>query len=142
MAGARDLKIYVQHGSAPYIFSAALTPANAAAALAGIRALRDDPSIMERLRRNTAILQEGVEARGLDSGECASPVVPVILGEEFRAYVWARKMLADGVFVSAVVYPAVARGMARLRLCATAAHEPEDFDVLFESIDRRLEEEG
>ncbi|MFO7893473.1 MAG: aminotransferase class I/II-fold pyridoxal phosphate-dependent enzyme [Longimicrobiales bacterium] len=138
VAGARDLKIYVQHGSAPYIFSAALTPANAAAALAGIRTLRDDPSIMERLRRNTAILQEGVRERGLDSGECESPVVPVILGDEFRAYRWARGMLTDGVFVSAVVFPAVARGMARLRLCATAAHEPEQFDRLFEAIDGML----
>lgn len=141
VAGGRDLKIYVQHGSAPYIFSAALTPANAAAALAGIRALRDDSSIMERLRRNTGILQAGVEARGLDSGHCDSPVVPVILGDEFRAYHWARGMLGDGVFVSAVVYPAVARGMARLRLCATAAHEPEQFDRLFEAIDRRVAEE-
>ena len=141
VAGRRDLKIYVQHGSAPYIFSAALTPANAAAALAGIRTLRSDPSIMDRLRRNTRILQDGVRERGLDSGESESPVVPVILGDEFRAYSWARRMLADGVFVSAVVYPAVARGMARLRLCATAAHEPEDFDALFEAIDRRVEEE-
>ena len=141
VAGRKDLKIYVQHGSAPYIFSAALTPANAAAALAGIRTLRDDPSIMERLRRNTKILQEGVEARGLDSGHCDSPVVPVILGDEFRAYHWARGMLADGVFVSAVVFPAVARGMARLRLCATAGHEPEQFDRLFEAIDRRVEAE-
>lgn len=142
VAGARDLKIYVQHGSAPYIFSAALTSANAAAALAGVRTLRDDPTIMERLRRNTRILQDGISRRGLDSGHSESPVVPVILGDEFRAYQWARAMLADGVFVSAVVYPAVARGMARLRLCATAAHEPEDFAVLFEAIDRRLEAEA
>ena len=141
VAGARDLKIFVQHGSAPYIFSAALTPANAAAALAGIRTLRDDPGIMERLRRNTRILQDGIRERGLDSGHSESPVVPVILGDEFRAYRWARGMLDDGVFVSAVVYPAVARGMARLRLCATAAHEPEQFDALFESIDRRMGEE-
>ncbi|MGK7311805.1 MAG: aminotransferase class I/II-fold pyridoxal phosphate-dependent enzyme [Candidatus Longimicrobiales bacterium M2_2A_002] len=141
VAGARDLKIYVQHGSAPYIFSAALTPANAAAALAGIRTLRDDPSIMERLRRNTKILQDGIRDRGLDSGASESPVVPVILGDEFRAYRWARGMLELGVFVSAVVYPAVARGMARLRLCATAAHEPEQFDRLFEAIDAMISEE-
>lgn len=141
VAGSKELKVYVQHGSAPYIFSAALTPANAAAALAGIRTLRDDPSIMERLRRNTRILQDGIRERGLDSGECESPVVPVILGDEFRAYRWARGMLGEGVFVSAVVFPAVARGMARLRLCATAAHEPSDFDELFAAIDRRLEEE-
>lgn len=142
VAGGKDLKIYIQHGSAPYIFSAALAPANAAAALAAIRTLRSDPSLMERLRHNTAILQEGVRARGLDSGASDSPVVPVILGDEFRAYSWARDMLGDGIFVSAVVYPAVSRGMARLRLCATAAHERGQFQRLFEALDRRLEAEA
>jgi 8-amino-7-oxononanoate synthase len=142
VAGSAPLKIYVQHGSAPYIFSAALTPANAAAALAGIRALRDDPSIMERLRVNAERLREGVESRHLDAGASTSPVVPLILGDEWRAYRWARAMLDDGVFVSAVVFPAVGRGMARLRLCATAAHEPEHFDRLFQAIDNRMAEEG
>lgn len=138
VAGSRPLKIYVQHGSAPYIFSAALTPANAAAALAGIRTLRSDPSLMERLRANTERLQKGVEERGLDTGASTSPVVPLILGDEWRAYTWARAMLEDGVFVSAVVFPAVARGMARLRLCATSAHEERHFERLFQAIDNRL----
>ena len=142
VAGARALRIYVQHGSAPYIFSAALTPANAAAALAALRILRDDAGIMERLRANTARLQHGVRARGLDTGASDSPVVPLILGDEWRAYRWARRMLARGVFVSAVVYPAVAPGMARLRLCATAAHRPEHFDRLFAAIDDCIDEIG
>ena len=142
VAGSRPLKIYVQHGSAPYIFSAALTPANTAAALAGIRTLRDDPSLMERLRENTRRLKEGLRQRGLDAGHSTSPVIPLLLGEEWRAYTWARGMLEDGVFVSAVVYPAVARGMARLRLCATAAHRPEHFDRLFEAIDARIAAEA
>lgn len=141
VAGSKPLKIYAQHGSAPYIFSAALTPANAAAALAGIRTLRADPSLMDRLRVNTERLQRGVEERGLDTGACESPVVPLLLGDEWRAYTWARGMLEDGVFVSAVVFPAVARGMARLRLCATSAHEEHHFDRLFDAIDRRLAEE-
>jgi 8-amino-7-oxononanoate synthase len=141
VAGSKALKIYVQHGSAPYIFSAALTPANAAAALAGIRVLREDRSIMERLATNARVLREGVAARGLDTGPSASPVVPLILGDEWRAYGWARAMLDDGVFVSAVVFPAVARGMARLRLCATAAHTPAHFERLFHALDRRIAEE-
>jgi 8-amino-7-oxononanoate synthase len=141
VAGSAPLKIYVQHGSAPYMFSAALTPANAAAALAGIRALRSDPALMERLRLNTERLQRGVDERGLGTGASSSPVVPLILGDEWRAYTWARGMLEDGVFVSAVVFPAVTRGMARLRLCATSAHEERHFDRLFEAIDRRLAEE-
>jgi 8-amino-7-oxononanoate synthase len=142
VAGSRPLKIYIQHGSAPYMFSAALTPANAAAALAGLRILRDDPSIMDRLRNNARILRDGVLARGLDAGGSTSPVIPLILGDEWRAYHWARRMLEQGVMTSAVVFPAVAPGMARLRLCATAAHAPEHFDRLFAAIDDQLLAEG
>ncbi len=142
VAGARPLKIYIQHGSAPYIFSAAITPANAAAALAGLRILRNDPAIMDRLRENTRLLRDGVVARGLDTGASSSPVVPLILGDEWRAYLWARQMLEQAVMVSAVVYPAVAPGVARLRLCATAAHEPAHFDRLFAAIDDQLLMEG
>jgi 8-amino-7-oxononanoate synthase len=141
VAGSMGLKIYVQHGSAPYMFSAALTPANAAAALAGLRILRSDPHLMQQLRDNTRRLRDGVLQRGLDAGASTSPVVPLILGDEWRAYHWARAILEDGIFVSAVVFPAVARGMARLRLCATAAHQPHHFERFFEVMDRRLAEE-
>lgn len=142
IAGSRGLKIYVQHGSAPYIFSAALSPANTAAAREAIRLLREDGALMERVHRNAQRLRAGVEARGLDTGACDSPVVPLLLGDEWRAYRWARRMLDDGIFVSAVVYPAVSPGMARLRLCATAAHRAEHFERLFAAIDRCLEEVG
>jgi 8-amino-7-oxononanoate synthase len=142
VAGASPLKIFIQHGSAPYIFSAALTPANAAAALAALRILRGEPGLMDRVRVNAQRLRDGLHARDLDAGSSCSPVVPLILGDEWRAYHWARGILEAGVFVSAVVYPAVAPGMARLRLCATAAHEPDHFDRLFAAIDERVGAEG
>lgn len=134
VAGARGLKIYIQHGSAPYIFSAAMTPANAAAALEALRIVRDEPEHMQRLRRNAALLKQGLARLGLDGGASSTPIVPLLLGDEWRAYHWARALLERGVFVSAVVYPAVSPGQARLRLCATAAHRPEHFDALFDGL--------
>lgn len=131
VAGSRGLKIYIQHGSAPYMFSAAMTPANAAASLEALRIVQEEPHHMERLRRNTAILKDGLTGLGFDTGASTTPVVPLLLGDEFRAYRVAREMLERGIFVSAVVFPAVSPGQARLRLCATAAHEPEHFDRLF-----------
>jgi 8-amino-7-oxononanoate synthase len=141
VAGARGLKIYIQHGSAPYMFSAAMTPANAAASLESIRILRDEPERVERLRRNREILRNGLSRLGLDGGASTTPVVPLILGDEWRAYRWARWLLERGIFVSAVVYPAVSPGQARLRLCATAEHKPEHFEKLFEALEecRELE---
>lgn len=141
VAGSRGLKIYLQHGSNPYIFSAAMTPANAAACLEALRVLQEEPQHMENLRRNTRMLDEGLTKLGLNTGKADSPVIPVILGEEWRAYHWARMLLEAGIFVSAVVYPAVSPGHARLRLCATATHQPEHFDRLFAGLRECLESE-
>jgi 8-amino-7-oxononanoate synthase len=131
VAGSRGLKIYIQHGSAPYMFSAAMTPANTAASLEALRIVQEEPQHMERLRRNTAMLKDGLTELGFDTGASSTPVVPLLLGDEFRAYRVAKEMLERGIFVSAVVFPAVSPGQARLRLCATAAHELEHFERLF-----------
>jgi 8-amino-7-oxononanoate synthase len=142
VAGAKPLKIYIQHGSAPYIFSAAMTPPNAAAVLETLHVLRDEPEHLLRLHRNEVLLRDGLRARGFEVGASTTPVVPLFLGDEWRAYRWARWMLDMGVFVSAVVYPAVSPGQARLRLCATSAHEPEHFARLFDALEecRRREQ--
>jgi 8-amino-7-oxononanoate synthase len=134
VAGSLGLKIYIQHGSAPYMFSAAMTPANAAASLEALRMVQEDPSHMARVRENTARLRNGLDELGLTTTRAATPVVPLLLGDEWKAYRWARRLLDLGVFVSAVVYPAVSPGQARLRLCATAAHRPEHFERLFEGL--------
>ncbi|MBX6365157.1 MAG: pyridoxal phosphate-dependent aminotransferase family protein [Gemmatimonadetes bacterium] len=141
LAGSLPLKIYIQHGSAPYIFSAAITPANAAAALEALHIILDEPEHLVRLRENTRVLREGLCRLGLPTGASTTPVVPVLLGDEWRARRWARRLLARGVFVSAVTYPAVSPGLARLRLCATAAHRPEHFQRLFDALEECLDSE-
>ncbi|HWV56831.1 MAG TPA: pyridoxal phosphate-dependent aminotransferase family protein [Longimicrobiales bacterium] len=141
IAGSRALKIYVQHGSAPYIFSGAMSPANAAASLEALRIIQEEPEHVERLRWNTARLKEGLARLGFDTGASTTPILPVFLQDEWRAYHWARRCLDDGLFVSAVTFPAVSPGQARLRLCATAAHKPEHFDRLFASLAACQEEE-
>ena len=142
IAGSRALKVYIQHGSAPYMFSAALTPANAAAVLEALRIVKDEPQRVARLRENTRILKDGLTRLGFPTGASTSPVVPLILGDEWRAYRYARRMLDDGIFVSAVVYPAVSPGQARLRLCAMATHRPDQFGRLFAALETRLAEEA
>jgi 8-amino-7-oxononanoate synthase len=135
VAGSRGLKIYIQHGSAPYMFSAAMTPGNAAASLEALRIVQQEPQHMQRLRENTRTMQDGLTGLGFDMGASTSPVLPLILGDEWRAYRVARQMLEQGIFVSAVVFPAVSPGQARLRLCATAAHRPEHFQRLFDALE-------
>ena len=136
IAGRRDMILYLQHTAAPFWFSAALSPACAGAALAALRVAGSEPDRMETLRRNTRTLRDGLRARGWDTGPSASAIVPVIVGDEIAAWRLARQLFDEGVLASAVVHPAVPRGGARLRLCATAAQSGSDLEEALEAFGR------
>jgi 7-keto-8-aminopelargonate synthetase-like enzyme len=93
-------------------------------ALEALRIVQDEPEHMERLRRNTRIMKDGLTELGFSTGASTTPVLPLLLGDEFRAYRVARAMLERGIFVSAVVYPAVSPGQARLDALSSAPPPP------------------
>ncbi|MBU2666223.1 pyridoxal phosphate-dependent aminotransferase family protein [Actinoplanes bogorensis] len=134
VAGSRGLIMYLQHGTAPYMFSSALTPANTAAIREAIRVVVEEPEHRERMDVNTARLRAIVAGAGLDHGPTATPIVPVILGDTLRTYAWARRLLDFGIYTSAVPAPAVPEGQSRLRLCATAGHTADDLDRLEQAL--------
>lgn len=123
LVASRQLILYLQHGSAPFMFSAALCPAAAGAALASLDVIEREPERLRRLWENVAYLHDSLRALGYDIGSSASPVIPVIAGTDESAYRLARHMFDHGFLASAVVFPAVPPGSARLRLCATAAQD-------------------
>ena len=136
LAGRRDVIVYLQHAAAPFWFSAALAPAAAGAALEALRVVRREPERLDALRRNAGALRAGLRARGYDTGDSASAIVPLLVGEEVAAWELARRLFDAGVLASAVVHPAVPRGAARLRLCATAAQSAADLDEALEAFAR------
>jgi 7-keto-8-aminopelargonate synthetase-like enzyme len=117
------LIIYLQHGAAPFMFSAALCPAATAAAREAIHVLQREPERLVRLRRNTDLLRHHLAALGYGIGASNSPIVPIIVGADEAAYRLARDLFGLGIIASAIVKPAVPPGSARLRLCATAAQD-------------------
>lgn len=128
LAGSRELVIYLQHVTAPFWFSAALCPAAVGAALEALRVLQREPARLGRLRRNAALLRDGLRRHGYDTGASAGPIIPVIVGTNDAAWRLARRLFDRGVIAPAVVYPAVPLGTARLRLCATAAQSQVHLD--------------
>ena len=88
------------------------------------------------LRRNADTLRAGLRARGYDTGHSESAIVPVLIGESVAAWQLARGLFDEGVLASAVVYPAVKQGAARLRLCATAVQSASDLDEALGAFDR------
>jgi 8-amino-7-oxononanoate synthase len=128
VAGSKASIVYLQHGASTFMFSAALCPPATAAARAALQVLRAEPGRRERLRRNSLKLKLGLDHMGFDTGRSETAIIPVMVGGDQDAYRLARRLFGLGVVALAVVPPAVPSGTARLRLCATAAHQDTDLD--------------
>jgi 8-amino-7-oxononanoate synthase len=128
IAGRQDMILYLQHGAAPFMFSAALSPSSVATAREALQVLKSEPLRLSRLHDNALYLRQSLRNLGFDTGTSSSPVIPVILGTETAACAFARELFGLGILAVPVIYPAVPRGMARLRLCATAAQDKAFID--------------
>jgi 8-amino-7-oxononanoate synthase len=126
VAGSRELITYLKHTARAFVFSAALPPAQTAAAQASFEVIEDEGERVETLRRNVDLFLSGLQERGFDTLNSETPIVPVICGSDERAYHMARLCQEEDVFVLPVVSPAVPPGLARLRANVTAAHSEAD----------------
>ncbi len=128
IAGKKDLITYLRHASRAYIFSAALPPAQAAAAKEAFKVILDEPWRIEKLNANTQQFIGGLKARGFDTMLTETAIVPVLCGEDDIAFAMTRYAQRHDVFVLPVVSPAVPVGLARLRATVLAAHEPHEIE--------------
>lgn len=126
VAGKKDVVEFLRHTSRAYIFSAALPPAQAAAANEAFKVILDEPWRVEKLNANSRQFINGLKSLGFDTLYTQTAIVPVICGTDEVAFAMTREAQHKDVFVLPVVSPAVAPGLARLRATVTAAHEPED----------------
>lgn len=128
VAGNQDLISYLRHASRAYIFSAALPPAQAAAANEAFKIILDEPWRIDKLAKNSDQFINGLKSRGFDTLLTETAIVPVLCGEDEVAFAMTRDAQKKDVFVLPVVSPAVPIGLSRLRATVTAAHEPDDIE--------------
>ncbi|HLE14403.1 MAG TPA: aminotransferase class I/II-fold pyridoxal phosphate-dependent enzyme [Anaerolineales bacterium] len=128
VAGKKELITYLRHASRAYIFSAALPPAQAAAANESFKVILDEPWRIDKLRANTEQFITGLKARGFDTMLTTTAIVPVLCGDDDTAFAMTRVAQHQDVFVLPVVSPAVPQGLSRLRATVTAAHEPDEIE--------------
>lgn len=136
VAVSQRVAIYLQHGASPFIFSAAMGAPAAAAILAGLNILKQEPERITTLAQNGKFLREGLQSLGYDTGLSETQVIPVILHDDARTALLARRLRDYGVLVSPVLFPAVAQGAARLRLCVTAAHTRAHLEFILDAFDK------
>ena len=128
VAGKADLIKYLRHASRAYIFSAALPPAQAAAAKESFQVILDEPWRVEKLRANTDQFINGLKQRGFDTMQTETAIVPVLCGSDEAAFAMTREAQLQDIFVLPVVSPAVPPGLARLRATVTASHEAGEIE--------------
>lgn len=128
-AGPKLLINYLKHASRGFVFSAALPPAVCASLLASLDVIETEPEWLARLRENTQLLRDGLQQLGFDTGRSETPIIPVMVGDELKAYQLTRALHLLGVYVSPVAYPAVRKGKARIRASVMATHTQSD--ILF-----------
>ena len=146
ISGPTDVVEYLRISSRSFIFSASAVPAAIGAALGALRIIRSEgPQLFERLLSNAAYLRAGLRGLGLvvvepgtlpDGTEATTPVVPVMVGEDWRAVLLWKALFDAGVYTNVAIHPAVPPGGALLRTSLMATHETAHLDRALETIER------
>ena len=131
IAGPRAVMDYLRHHARALIFSASITPASAAAALASLEIIEHEPQLRTRLKQISDKMRNGFRALGLEVGTGnGTPIVPIFIGDRVKTMQVWRRILDRGVFVNAIVVPAVQPGRDLLRTSYMATHEDEQLDTI------------
>jgi 8-amino-7-oxononanoate synthase len=134
VAGDATVIDYIKHNARSEIFSAAPPPASIAAALKAIEIVEREPERRKHLWENTNYMRSELGLLGFDTGESASPVIPILVGDDMKAFQATLRLQEEGVFVNAVVSPAVPEGHAMLRTSYMATHTREHLDRALEAL--------
>ena len=141
VAGSPSLREVLIHRARPFLFSTSHPPAVAAACLAAIDVLEDEPQLIERLWENTRFFKQGLAALGFDTGQSETPITPVIIGSGAAAMKFSDALFDEGVFAMGIGYPTVPEARSRVRTIVTAEHSREELEeclAAFEKVGREL----
>ena len=142
VAGEAKVIDYIKHFARPMIFSAALPPAQVAAAKASLQIIKTDRKRKENLWENTRFWQEGLKKLGFDIGETQTPIVPVIIGDDMLTFAIWKKLMEYGVYTNPVITPAVPPGRQLLRTSIMATHTKEQLQRALDAFEKAGKELG
>jgi len=141
VAGKRNLIDWLKVRSRPFLFSTAVTPADAAAATKAIEILMESTELHDRLWENGRYLKEGLKNLGFNIGQSETPITPCIIGDEKLTQQFSKRLIEEGVYAKSIVFPTVPRGTGRVRNMPTAAHTKEMLDqalAIYEKVGKEL----
>jgi 8-amino-7-oxononanoate synthase len=141
IAGEADVVDYIKHKARSLIFSASIPAANAAAALAALEVMQEEPERIVRVNEIGDRMRREYKTLGFDTGDSVTPVIPIIIGDDTLTFLTWKKLFENGVFVNPVISPAVSPGRQLLRTSYMATHTDEQMDqvlTVFEKVGKEL----
>lgn len=132
IAASEDVIHYVKHQSRPFIFSASIPPACAAAAMESLSILESEPERIKRLWDNAEYMKKELINLNIPVGNTETPIIPVMTYDDMRTFIISKQLLEEGVYVNPVISPAVNPGEALLRTSYSATHTKEQLDFALE----------
>ncbi len=142
IAGDEQVIHYVKHHARSLIFSASIPASNAAAALAALEVMQEEPDRIQRVNDIAKRMREDFGALGFNTGNSVTPVIPIIIGDEMRTIMTWRRLFDEGVFVNPVISPATPKGRELLRTSFMATHTDDQLDEvleIFEKVGKELD---
>ena len=127
-SGKKEIIEMLRQRSRPYLFSNSLAPSIAGASLAILDMLEHDTSLRDKLEANTKYFRTKMKEAGFDIKPGDHPIVPIMLYDAVVAQNFAAKLLEEGIYVIGFFFPVVPKGLARIRVQLSAAHEREQLD--------------
>ncbi|TQS72072.1 glycine C-acetyltransferase [Ornithinibacillus gellani] len=141
VAGKKNLIDWLKVRARPFLFSTAVTPADAIASTKAIDMLMENSRLVDQLWENGNYLKKGLKELGFDIGESETPITPCIIGDEKDAQQFSKRLFEEGVYAKSIVFPTVPKGTGRVRNMPTAAHTKEMLDdaiAIYEKIGKEM----
>jgi 8-amino-7-oxononanoate synthase len=135
VAGSADVIHYIKHKSRPFIFSAAMPPSAAATVLECLKIVQSESQHLDNLWKVARKMNSNLSRMGFNTLNSRTPIVPILIGDDYNAFLFAQKLYERGVFATPVVRPAVPEGCALLRTSYMASHTEEELNYALEVIE-------
>ena len=134
IAASKDTINYLKHNARSLIFSASIAPANAASVIAAIDLIKSEPERIAKLWDNTKYAMQLFSEYGFDTGHTETPIIPVMIRDDFKTFNLTKMLLDEGVFVNPVVSPAVPSTSSLIRYSLMATHTREQIESSIEKM--------
>src|SRR5512135_3655277 len=142
VAGDVDVMQWVQHTARSMIFSASISPASLAEAMAALEILQTESGRIEQLWHNTEKMRTGFQAMGFNTGPSETPVIPIMIGDDQKTFAAWKALFEAGIYTNAVIPPAVPPSKSLLRTSYMATHTDAQLDRVLDTFHRVGKELG